>query len=207
MSSYQPNRRETIRLDKVPRSSTPEPAAERPRTSRPSTTGRAAVVDPSSQATHSDPELDWAAFLDPSTQATPADMELDRAAVVDLSPQATPVDPELNRAAPADPAMERAALADSALHRAVRADPASRDTSAMEPQVEEPEEGPGEAAIDGSRVTRRPSHIAGGISPESVENPHVTSWTLPADAISTGVDSGVMPPAMMEKMAWDAWLP
>ncbi len=30
------------------------------------------------------------------------------------------------------------------------------------------------------------------------------SWTLPADVISTGVDSGVMPPAMKEQMAWDA---
>ena len=101
---------------------------------------------------------------------------------MDLSPQATPVDPELNRAAPADPAMERAALA----HRVARADPASRDTSAMEPQVEDPEKGPGEAAVDVSRVNDSP-----------------TRETLQADAISTGVDSGVMPPAMLEQMAWD----
>jgi hypothetical protein len=29
---------------------------------------------------------------------------------------------------------------------------------------------------------------------------------LPADVISTGVDSGVTPPAMLEQMAWDACL-
>ena len=104
---------------------------------------------------------------------------------MDLSPQATPVDPELNRAAPADPAMERAALA----HRVARADPASRDTSAMEPQVEDPVEGPEEAAIDGSRAN------------DSLETPPVTSWTLPADVTSTGVDSGVMSPVMLEQMA------
>jgi len=39
---------------------------------------------------------------------------------------------------------------------------------------------------------------------DSSENPPVTTWTLPADAISTGVDSGVMPPAMLEQMVWDA---
>jgi hypothetical protein len=93
------------------------------------------------------------------------------------------MDTELNRVAPADPAMERAALA----HRVARADPASRDTSAMEPQVEDPEKGPGEAAVDVSRVNDSP-----------------TRETLQADAISTGVDSGVMPSAMMEQMAWDA---
>ena len=93
--------------------------------------------------------------------------------------------------------MERAALADSALHRAARADPASRDTSAMEPQVEDPVEGLGEGAVDGSRANDSTTRAA-----DSLGNPPVTSWTLPADAISTGVDSGVM--AMLEQVAWDA---
>ncbi len=108
------------------------------------------------------------------------------------------MDTELNRAPSADPAMERTALAASALHRATRAVPASRDTSAMKPQVEDPEEGPGEAAIDGSRANDSTTRAA-----DSLKTPPVTSWTLPIDVTSTGVDSGVMPPAMLEQMAWD----
>ena len=107
--------------------------------------------------------------------------------------------PGLSDPCTADPAMERAALADSALHRAARADPASRDTSAMEPQVEDPEEGPGEVAVDRSRVNDSPTRAA-----DSVETPLFTPWTLPVDATSTGVDSEVSPLAMMEQMAWDA---
>jgi len=66
----------------------------------------------------------------------------------------------------------------------------------MEPQVEDPVEGPGEAAIDGSRANDSTTRAA-----DSLETPPVTSWTLPADVTSMGVDSGVMSPAMLEQMA------
>ena len=82
------------------------------------------------------------------------------------------------------------------LERAILADSAPRDTSAMEPQVEEPEEGPGEAAVGESRENDPPTGAA-----DSVETPLLTPWTLPVDATSTGVDSGVSPLAMMEQMA------
>ena len=136
-------------------------------------------MDPYPQATIADLELDQTAAVDPYPQATTADSALDRTAAVDPYPQATPADPE----------MERAILADSA----------SRDTSAMEPQVEDPEESPGEAAVGGSRENDLPTGAV-----DSVETPLFTPWTLPVDATSTGVDSGVSPLAMMEQMAWDA---
>ena len=60
--------------------------------------------------------------LDLDPQATSASAEQGRMLRLDHDPQATNAITEL-------------------------ADSASRDTSAMEPQVEEPEEGPGEAAV------------------------------------------------------------
>jgi len=89
--------------------------------------------------------------------------------------------------------MERAALADLALHRTARADPASGDTSTMEPQVEDQKRvQEKQLSTDQERMTRRQGLW--------------TRWRihLSADAISTGVDSGVMPPAMLEQMVWDA---
>ena len=82
--------------------------------------------------------------------------------------------------------------------RAILADSASRDTSAMKPQVEDQEEGPGETAVGGSRENDLPTGAA-----DSVETPLFTPWTLPVDATSTGIDSGVSPLAMMEQMAWE----
>ena len=136
-------------------------------------------LDPYPQATNASAAQDQLHRLDPYPQATIAESELERTASMDLYPQATPAAPEL----------ERAILADSA----------SRDTSAMEPQVEDPEEGPGEAAVGGSRENDLQTGAA-----DSVETPLFTPWTLPVDATSTGVDSGVSPLAMMEQMAWEA---
>ena len=141
--------------------------------------GRMLRLDPYPQATNASAEQDQMHRLDPYPQATIADPKLDQTAAVDPYPQATPADPELNSA--------------------ILADSASRDTSAMEPQVEDPEEGPEEAAVDGSRENDLPTGAA-----DSVGTPLFTPWTLPADATSTGVDSGVSPLAMMEQMAWDA---
>jgi hypothetical protein len=93
-------------------------------------------------------------------------------AVMDPYPQAMHLDPELDRSAA---------------------------TSAMEIHVENPDESPVRAAVDGSRANESTTRAA-----DSLENPPLTSGTLPADVISTGVDSGVMPPAMLEQMAWDA---
>ena len=75
----------------------------------------------------------------------------------------------------------------------------SAATSAMETHVEIPEESPGRAAVNESRASGSMTRAA-----DSLDYPPVTSGTLPADVISTGVDSGVMPPAMLEQMAWDA---
>ena len=250
MSSNQPKRREIITLDEVPRSSTPEPAAKRPRTSRSSsrqssripsvsrvsraTVDRAAVVDPYPQATHADLELDRAVVMDPYPQAIHSDLGLEQTAVVDPYPQATLSDAEPDRTAVMDPYPQaihsvvvdpypqatlsgveqaRAAVMDpypQAIHSAVmdpypqamHLDPEldrSAATSAMETHVESPDESPVRAAVDGSRVNESTTRAA-----DSLENPPVTSGTLPADVISTGVDSGVMPPAMLEQMAWDA---
>ena len=66
----------------------------------------------------------------------------------------------------------------------------------MEPQVEEPEEGPVEATVGESRENDPAA--------DSVETPLLTPWTLPVDATSTGVESEVSPLAMMEQRAWDA---
>ena len=56
-----------------------------------------------------------------------------------------------------------------------------------------------EAAVGESRGTDPPTGAA-----DSMETPLLTPWTLPVDATSTGVDSGVSPLAMMEQRAWDA---
>lgn len=70
----------------------------------------------------------------------------------------------------------------------------------MKPRVDDPEVGPDEAAVDEARMMDSPTRAA-----DSLEIPQVTtSWSLPADTISTGVDTGAMPQAMMDQVAWDA---
>jgi len=51
--------------------------------------------------------------------------------------------------------------------------------------VESPDEGSGQAAVDGSRANDSTTRAA-----DSLENQPVTSWTLPADVISTEEDGG-----------------
>jgi hypothetical protein len=143
------------------------------------------------QATLSDPELDRAAVVDPYPQATLSDLELNQTAVVDPYTQATFADSEPDRTAVLDP-YPQAIHSDPTLDR-------SAATSAMETHVESPAEGPGRAAVGGSRANDSTTKAAG-----SLNNPRVTSEMLPADVISTGVDSGVMPPAILEQMTWDA---
>ena len=134
------------------------------------------------QATIADPELEHGASSDQVVQATIADPELGRMLRLDQDPQAT------NASADQDQMLrwDQVVQATNAI------------TSAMEPQVEEPEEGPGEAAVGDSTETNPPTGAA-----DSMETPLPTPWTLPVDATSTGVDSGVSPLAMMEQMAWE----
>jgi hypothetical protein len=143
-------------------------------------------VDPYPQATLSDPELDRAAVKDPYPQAIHSDPGLEQTAVVDPFPQATLSDSEPARAAVMDPYPQ-------AIHSAgmnpcpqdMHSDPEldrSAATSAMETHVERPEEGPGRAAVDGSRANESTTRAA-----DSLENPPVTSWTLPADVGTDGM--------------------
>ncbi len=147
-------------------------------------------MDPYPQATLSDPELDQTAVVDHYPQATLSDPELDQTAVVDPYPQAIHSDPDLDRSAVMDPCPQ-AIHSDPELDR-------SAATSAMESHVESPDEGPGRVAVDGSRANDSTTRTA-----DSLETPTITSGTLTADVTSTGVDSGVMSPAMLEQMAAD----
>ena len=142
MSSNQPKKREINPLDEVPRSSTPEPAAKRPRTSRSSSMGLkshhragrscgplptghtlgpgAGSVDSYPPATLSDPGLDQTAVVDPYPQATLSDPDLDQTAVVDTYPQATL--PELDQSAVVDP-YPQATISDPGPYRTAVMDP------------------------------------------------------------------------------------
>ncbi len=95
------------------------------------------------------PQAIHSAVVDPYPQATLSGAEPDRAAVMDPYPQAMYSDPEIDRFAA---------------------------TSAMETHVENPDESPVRAAVDGSRANESTTRAA-----DSLENPPVTSWTLPAD--------------------------
>ena len=128
MSSNRASRREIIPLDEVPRSSTPEPAPKRPRTSgsysrqssgTPSakrvsraTSDRAAAdlelkrdasTDPYPQATIADPEQGQMLRLDPYPQAMDASTEQGRMLRLDPYPQATDASTEQGRMLRLDP--------------------------------------------------------------------------------------------------------
>ena len=139
MSRNRASRREIITLDEVPRSRTPEPAPKRPRTSR-----------SYSRQSSGTPSAKRASRASSDRAATDLELELERDASSDQDPQATIADPEQRQMLRLDP-YPHATNASPELERAILADSASRDTSAMEPQVEEPEEGPGEAAVGKSR--------------------------------------------------------
>ena len=151
-------------------------------------------LDPYPQATNASAAQDQLHRLDPYPQATIAGMELERTASMDPYPQATIANPQQGQTLRLDP-YPQATNASPELERELLADSASRDNSAMEPQVE----GPVEAAVGESRGNDPPTGAA-----DSVDTPLLTPWTLPVDATSTGVDSGVSPLAMMEQRAWDA---
>ena len=164
--------------------------------------------DQDPQATIADPERGQMLRLDQDPQATNASPEQGRMLRLDLDPQATNAsadqdqmlrldqDPQATNASADQDQMLRLDQDPQATNAITElADSASRDTSAMEPQVEEPEEGPVEAAVGVSRETDPPTGAA---------DPLITPWTLSVDATSTGVDSGVSPLAMMEQMVWDA---
>ena len=207
MSHNRASRREIITLDEVPRSRTPEPAPKRPRTSRSysrQASGlqeldrdlereQGASSDQDPQDTIADPGRGQMLRLDQDPQATNASPEQGRMLRLDLDPQAMNASAEQDRML----RLDQDPQATNAITEL--ADSASRDTSAMEPQVEEPEEGPGEVAVGESRENDPPTGAA-----DSVETPLLTPWTLPVDATSSGVDSEVSPLAMMEQKAWDA---
>ncbi len=160
-------------------------------------------MDPYPQATLSDPELDRATVMDPYPQAIHSDPGLEQTAVEDPYPQATHSAAGPDRAAVMDPYPQaiHSAVMDP-YPQAMYSDPElgrSAATSAMKTHIESLEEGPVRAAVGGSRANDSTTRAA-----DSLDTPPVTSGTLPADAISTGVDSGVMLPAMLEQMAWDA---
>ena len=145
MSRNRASRREIIALDKVPRSWTPEPAPKRPRTKR-SSYSRHSSGSPSakrasrdlSDRAATDLALERDASLDQDPQATIASPVQGRMLRLDQDPQATNASAEQDRIHPLDPARGHMLRLDQ--------DPQATNAS---PELEEPEEGPGEAAVGG----------------------------------------------------------
>ena len=82
-------------------------------------------------------------------------------------------------------------------------DASARPSDPLGYRAATPGRDPEEAAVEEARVMSSPAHVHDTSEPE--DRPLMaTSWILPADSTSTGVDTGAMPTTDLEQAAWDA---
>ena len=178
MSNSQGQRREIIRLPEVPRSSTPEPALKRQRTSRTNSKNIAEIP----------------------RAARPRVSRATRT-VGNAEPAVEVTDDSARSSYPLEHRPEE--RVDNAEPSAERTDASARSSDPLGYRAATPGRDPEEAAVEEARVTSSPAHVHDTSEPE--DRPLMaTSWILPADSTSTGVDTGAMPMMDLEQAAWDA---
>jgi hypothetical protein len=201
MSNSQGQRREIIRLPEVPRSSTPEPALKRQRTSR--TTSKNIANIPRAARPRVSRATRTVGNAEPVVEAMDASAR-----------SSDPLEHQVDIAEPAVEAMDASARSSYPLeHRPEeRVDNAEPSAEAQMPlrgrAIHSDIERLRQVGILRRRLSRRqetssPAHVHDTSEPE--DRPLMaTSWILPADSTSTGVDTGAMPMMDLEQAAWDA---
>ena len=181
MSNSQGQRKEIIRLPKIPRSSTPEPAPKRQRTGR--NTSKNIVNIPRGTR--------------PRVTRSPRRVEpAEPTRVIDSSERLS--DPLEDRP---EEEVETAEPAAGVI------DSSERSSDPLGHQAATPGRDPEEAAIEDARVMSSLARV-NDTSERSTQPEErqlmATSWILPEVPTSMGVDTGAMPTMDLEQAAWDA---
>ena len=221
MSNSQGQRREIIRLAEVPRSSTPEPALKRQRTSRTNSKNIANIpraARPRRTVGNAEPTVD--VTDDSARSSDPLEHQVGNAEPVrqvthDSAGPSDPLERQVDIAEPAaevthDSARSSYPLEHRPEERVDNAEPvrqvtydSARSSDPLGHRAATPGGDPEEAAVEEARVTSSPAHVHDTSEPE--DRPLMaTSWILPAVSTSTGVDTGAMPMMDLEQAAWDA---
>ena len=202
MSNSQGQRREIIRLPEVPRSSTPEPALKRQRTSR--NTSKIITNIPREVRPRVSRATRTVGNAEPAVEAMDASAR-----------SSDPLEHRVETAEPAVEAMDASARSSDPLeHRpeegvetaepaAEAMDASERSSDPLGYRAATPGRDPEEAAVEDARVISSPARVNDTSEPE--DRPLMaTSWILPEVSTSTGVDTGAMPMTDLEQAAWDA---
>ena len=201
MSNSQGQRREIIRLPEVPRSSTPEPALKRQRTSRTTSkiianiprTARPRVSRATRTVGNAEPTVE--VTDDSARSSDPLEHQVDIA-----EPAVEVTDDSARSSYPLEHRPEE--RVDNAEPSAEAMDASARSSDPLGYRAATPGRDPEEAAVEEARVTSSPAHVHDTSEPE--DRPLMaTSWILPEVSTSTGVDTGAMPMTDLEQAAWD----